>query len=66
LIVKGVYSGKLYRALNPAYARESLSGEGAKRYGERFTPRDASSLFILAALCEANQVGSLEPTLPHH
>ena len=27
------YAGLLYRALNPVYAREPLSGEGARRYG---------------------------------
>jgi RES domain-containing protein len=62
----GGYSGKLYRALNPVYARTPLSGEGAKRYGGRFNPRGVPalycSLFIMTAIREANQVGSLQPT----
>jgi RES domain-containing protein len=66
LIVKGFYTGKLYRALNPVYAREPLSGEGAGRYGGRFNPRGTPALYcslsILTAVREANQVGSLQPT----
>jgi RES domain-containing protein len=64
--MKGGYSGKLYRALNPVYARTPLSGEGAKRYGGRFNPRGVSALYcslsIMMAIREANQVGSLQPT----
>lgn len=66
MIVQGVYKGKLYRALNPVYAREPFSGEGAKRYGGRFNPRGMPALYcslsILTAIREANQVGSLQPT----
>jgi RES domain-containing protein len=62
----GGYSGKLYRALNPVYARTPLSGEGAKRYGGRFNPRGVPTLYcslsIMTAIREANQVGSLQPT----
>jgi RES domain-containing protein len=60
------YEGKLYRALNPIYAREPLSGRGAELYGGRFNPRGVaalySSLSIMTALREANQVGNLQPT----
>jgi RES domain-containing protein len=60
------YSGKLYRALNPIYAREPLSGEGARRYGGRFNPRGMPALYcslsIMTAVREANQVGTLQPT----
>jgi RES domain-containing protein len=60
------YSGKLYRALNPIYAREPLSGEGARRYGGRFNPKGIAALYcslsIMTAVREANQVGSLQPT----
>ena len=60
------YSGKVYRALNPIYAREPLSGEGARRYGGRFNPRGTSALYcslsIMTAVREANQVGTLQPT----
>lgn len=61
------YKGKLYRALNPIYAREPLSGRGAELYGGRFNPKGVpalcSSLSAITALREANQVGSLQPTM---
>ncbi|MBT9370000.1 RES domain-containing protein [Rhizobium sp. CSW-27] len=60
------FSGFLYRALNPVYAREPLSGRGAALYGGRFNPKGAEALYtslsIMTALREANQVGSLQPT----
>ncbi|WP_416066941.1 RES family NAD+ phosphorylase [Rhizobium sp. ZK1] len=60
------YEGKLYRALNPIYARHPLSGRGAELYGGRFNPKGTPALYtslsVLTALREANQVGSLQPT----
>lgn len=60
------YRGILYRALNPVYAREPMSGRGAELYGGRFnrkgTPALYLSLSIMTALREANQAGSLQPT----
>lgn len=60
------YEGKLYRALNPVYAREPLSGRGAELYGGRFNPKGVPALYasltIMTALREANQVGALQPT----
>lgn len=60
------YRGKLYRAINPIYAREPLSGRGAALYGGRFNPKGVPALYtsltILTALREANQVGNLQPT----
>lgn len=60
------FEGTLYRALNPIYAREPLSGRGAELYGGRFnrngTPALYTSLTVMTALREANQVGSLQPT----
>ena len=60
------YRGILYRALNPVYAREPLSGRGAALYGGRFNPRGMPALYtslsIMTALREANQAGSLQPT----
>jgi RES domain-containing protein len=60
------FEGKLYRALNPIHAREPLSGRGAELYGGRFNrkgvPALYTSLSILTALREANQVGNLQPT----
>jgi RES domain-containing protein len=61
-----LYRGKLYRALNPVYAREPLSGRGAELYGGRFNrkgvPALYASLSVMTALREANQVGDLQPT----
>jgi RES domain-containing protein len=61
-----LYRGPLFRALNPVYAREPLSGRGAELYGGRFNPKGVpalySSLTALTALREANQAGSLQPT----
>jgi RES domain-containing protein len=60
------YRGKLYRALNPIHAGEPLSGHGARLYGGRFnakgTPALYTSLSVMTALREANQVGNLQPT----
>lgn len=61
------YRGPLYRALNPDYARMPLSGRGAELYGGRFNPKGTpalcSALDPVTALREANQVGSLQPTI---
>lgn len=61
------YQGKLYRALNPAYAREPLSGRGAELYGGRFNPKGVPALYtslsVTTALREASQAGSLQPTM---
>jgi len=60
------YRGFLYRALNPIYAREPMSGRGSELYGGRFnrkgTPALYLSLSVMTALREANQAGSLQPT----
>lgn len=60
------YQGMLYRALNPVHAREPLSGRGAELSGGRFNPKGMPALYtslsILTALREANQVGHLQPT----
>jgi RES domain-containing protein len=60
------YVGFLYRALNPAHARDPLSGRGAELYGGRFNPKGTPALYASlspdAALREANQVGTLQPT----
>ena len=61
------FSGPLYRALNPIFAREPLSGRGAELYGGRFNSKGMSALYtslaIMTALREANQAGSLQPTM---
>lgn len=60
------FSGTLYRALNPVYAREPLSGAGAALHGGRFNPRGMAALYtslsVMTALREANQAGHLQPT----
>lgn len=60
------YAGKLYRALNPLFACEPLSGRGAALYGGRFNPKGVPALYLslsaMTALREANQVGNLQPT----
>lgn len=60
------YRGKLYRALNPIYAREPYSGRGAQLHGGRFNPKGMVALYcatsLHTALREANQVGDLQPT----
>ncbi len=62
----GRYIGPLYRALNPVYAREPLSGRGAELYGGRFNTKGTPALYTAfdpaTALREANQVGDLQPT----
>ncbi len=60
------YRGKLYRALNPIFAREPLSGAGAALHGGRFNPKGTPALYastsVVTALREANQIGDLQPT----
>jgi len=60
------FAGFLYRALNPVYARDPLSGRGAQLYGGRFNPKGTPALYAslspMTALREANQVGTLQPT----
>ena len=66
-LIDGRYSGPLYRALNPVYARDPLSGRGAELYGGRFNAKGTPALYAalspVTALREANQAGSLQPTV---
>lgn len=61
------FKGNLYRALNPIYARQPLSGQGAAIYGGRFNAKGQPALYTAldpsTAIREANQVGSLQPTM---
>ena len=60
------YEGLLYRALNPIYSHDPLSGAGAEKYGGRFNRIGRRALYTSlhadTALREANQVGTLQPT----
>ncbi|MCB1347285.1 MAG: RES domain-containing protein [Paracoccaceae bacterium] len=60
------FTGTLYRALNPYWARRALSGEGAALHGGRFNARGTPALYCSlapeTALREANQIGPLQPT----
>lgn len=61
------YQGLLYRALNPIYAQDPLSGEGARRFGGRFNAKGVPALYTSlsphTALRESAQVGTLQPTV---
>lgn len=56
-----LYQGPLYRALNPIWARDPLSGIGAKRHGGRFNAKGRAALYtamtVMGAVAEANQIG---------
>jgi len=39
------FRGPLYCALNPLFAREPLSGQGAEIYGGRFNPKGVPALY---------------------
>ena len=60
------YQGFVYRALNPVWARDPLSGAGAARHGGRFNRKDREALYTSLSphttIREANQVGTLQPT----
>ncbi|WP_255596840.1 RES family NAD+ phosphorylase [Cognatishimia sp. MH4019] len=52
--------------MNPIWARDPLSGEGARRFGGRFNKKGRAALYTAlspeTAIKEANQVGHLQPT----
>jgi len=66
-LTSDAYRGPLYRGLNPVYARMPLSGRGEELNGGRFNPKGTPALYSardpVTALREANQVGSLQPTI---
>lgn len=59
------FEGLVYRALNPRWAAEPLSGEGARLYGGRFNARGTPALYTslspVTAMREAQQVGGFQP-----
>ena len=60
------YAGLLFRALNPIRAKEPLSGEGTRLHGGRFNAKGRSALYtsltVMTAIRESNQIGTLQPT----
>lgn len=63
---KVTFDGRIYRALNPVYMSDPLSGEGASLFGGRLNPMGLPALYTSlsphTALKEANQVGDMQPT----
>ncbi len=58
----------VYRALNPVWVRDPLSGEGARRHGGRFNPKGMAALYCtldpVTAVREVSQIGQpLQPTI---
>lgn len=58
----------VYRALNPVWVADPLSGEGARRYGGRFNPKGMAALYCtldpVTAVREVSQIGQpLQPTI---
>lgn len=58
----------VYRALNPVWAGDPLSGEGARRFGGRFNPKGMAALYCtldpVTAVREVSQIGlPLQPTI---
>lgn len=58
----------VYRALNPVWVGDPLSGEGARRYGGRFNPKGMTALYCtldpVTAVREVSQIGQpLQPTI---
>ena len=58
----------VYRALNPVWVGDPLSGEGARRHGGRFNPKGMPALYCtldpVTAVREVSQIGQpLQPTI---
>ncbi|MCB6177324.1 RES domain-containing protein [Rhodobacter sp. Har01] len=58
----------VYRALNPVWVADPLSGEGARRHGGRFNPKGMAALYCtldpVTAIREVSQIGQpLQPTI---
>lgn len=56
------FQGAVYRAHNPEWAWDPLSGEGAKRYGGRFNRKGVPALYtsldVFVAVREASPLGT--------
>lgn len=58
----------VYRALNPVWVGDPLSGEGARKHGGRFNPKGMAALYCtldpVTAVREVSQIGQpLQPTI---
>jgi RES domain-containing protein len=58
----------VYRAINPFWVGDPLSGEGARRHGGRFNPKGMAALYCsldpVTAVREVSQIGQpLQPTI---
>jgi RES domain-containing protein len=62
-----IWSDPLYRCINPRWAREPSSGEGARMFGGRFNPVGVAALYlsdtVMGAVNEANQSRPLQPSV---
>jgi RES domain-containing protein len=62
------FQAVVYRALNPVWVGDPLSGEGARRHGGRFNPKGMAALYStldpVTAVREVSQIGQpLQPTI---
>jgi RES domain-containing protein len=62
------FQGLAFRALNPVWIIDPLSGEGARRFGGRFNPKGVAALHTaldpMTAVREVSQIGQpLQPTM---
>jgi RES domain-containing protein len=59
------YRGLLWRALDPIWSRQPLSGDGARLHGGRFNPKGMAALYAsltpLTAIRDANRAGAFQP-----
>ena len=59
------FQGRAYRAHNPRWAHDPLSGEGASRHGGRFNRKGTLALYTsldpMTAWCEAQQAFPFKP-----
>ena len=66
MIADNTFEGRLYRALNPVWAAQPFSGEGARSHGGRFNPLGVPALYCslspVTAMREAMRRDGEAPT----